>query len=76
MLLLHLRADMFLVLSLILSEVNLLLNLLHIDVSHSILAVKDLGDLFQSRSLGLDVDEVDPQSTCWVYVTTEHIPYL
>jgi hypothetical protein len=36
------------------------LSLFHVDVSNSILAIEDLGDLFEGGALSLDEDEVDP----------------
>ncbi len=41
-------------------EVNLLLDLLEVDVGNGVLAIEDLGDLLEGGSLGLNVDEVDP----------------
>jgi hypothetical protein len=42
------------------SDLDLLLDLGEVDVSHGVLAVEDLGDLFEGGALGLDEDEVDP----------------
>ena len=39
---------------------DLLLGLCHVDVSHSIFAIEDLGDLLERRTLGLNKDEVNP----------------
>lgn len=39
--------------------VDLLLNLIHIDVRNSILAIEDTSDFLEGGSLGLDVEEVD-----------------
>jgi hypothetical protein len=42
-------------------NLDLLGSLVHVDVSSSgILAIEDLGDLFESGAFGLDEDEVDP----------------
>lgn len=55
------RSDMLLVVSnLIMENLNLLLGLLHADVGHGIVAIKDPGDFLEGRTLGLDEDEVDP----------------
>jgi hypothetical protein len=45
---------------LIRSDLDLLLDLRQVDVSHGILAVEDLGNLLERGALGLDEDEVDP----------------
>lgn len=43
-------------------SVKLLLNLVQIDMSDlGVLAVKNLGQLFQGRALGFDVEEVDEE---------------
>jgi hypothetical protein len=42
------------------SDLDLLLDLGEVDVSHGVLAVEDLGDLLEGGALGLDEDEVDP----------------
>lgn len=41
------------------SQVSLLLDLVDIDVSNSVVAIEDLLDLLESRTLGLNVDKVD-----------------
>ena len=41
-------------------KVNLLLDLLKVDVGNGVLTVEDLSDLLEGGSLGLNVDEVDP----------------
>lgn len=51
---------MLLVSDLILADLHLLLSLCQIDVGHGILAIEDLGDLLEGRSLSLDEDEVNP----------------
>ena len=43
---------------LVVAQSDLLLDLVDVDVRNRILAVEDLGNLFQSRALGLDVEEV------------------
>jgi hypothetical protein len=45
---------------LIRSDLDLLLDLRQVDVSHGILAVEDLGNFLERGALGLDEDEVDP----------------
>jgi hypothetical protein len=39
--------------------VDFLLDLVHVDVSNGIFAVEDTGDLLESGSLSLNVEEVD-----------------
>ena len=41
------------------SELSLLLNLVKINVGNSVLAIENLGNLLESRALGLNVEEVD-----------------
>jgi hypothetical protein len=44
------------------SGFNLFFNLIHINMGHGcILTVEDLGQLFESRSASLDVEEVDEE---------------
>ena len=43
-----------------LGDLDLLLDLRQVDVGHGVVAVEDLGDLFEGGALGLDEDEPDP----------------
>jgi hypothetical protein len=44
------------------SGFNLFFNLIHINMGHGcILTVEDLGQLYESRSASLDVEEVDEE---------------
>jgi hypothetical protein len=45
---------------LILENLYLFLSLCHINMSHSIIAIKYLGNLLQSGAFSLNEDEVDP----------------
>ena len=46
--------------SLVLVNLYLFLSLFHVNVSNSILAIEDLGNLFEGGAFSLREDEVDP----------------
>ena len=53
-------SDSLLATSLVLVNLYLFLSLIHVDMSNSILAIEDLGDLFEGGAFSLNEDEVDP----------------
>jgi hypothetical protein len=52
--------DLLLVSDLIMENLYLFLSLFQTDMSHCILAIKDRGDLLESRAFSFDEYEVDP----------------